>query len=94
MLNNAPAPMMHVVEAPHPGPLKNTVAPLGSKPLPVIVNVNACPALGGLGNVVIVVSVGLELATCRLRLFEILPIGPFSTVTSKLPKLSKAVPLN
>jgi len=47
--------MKHVVDGAQPGPLKKTIAPFGSKPVPVIVNRNACAATGGLGVVVMVV---------------------------------------
>jgi hypothetical protein len=36
------------------GPLNETKAVFGSKPVPVMVNVNACPAAGDVGEVVMV----------------------------------------
>lgn len=79
---------------PHPGPLKKTVAPFGSKPVPVIVNVNACAAMGGAGDVVIVVSTGLELDVRTVKGFDGTPVRPFCTVTMNASPARVADPLN
>lgn len=56
-LDSALLGMLHVVNCgAHPGPLKKIVAPFGSKPVPLMVKLNACPATAGLGNVVIPLS--------------------------------------
>ena len=50
MLDSALFATLHGEETVQPGPLKITTARFGSK-LPVIVNVNACAARGGFGDV-------------------------------------------
>jgi len=79
-----------------PGPLNVTRALDGSKPVPVIVNVNAWPLTGGFGVVVSVVNCGplpLALETESVTPLEGVPLEPFWTVTVKLPAASVAVPV-
>ena len=88
--------MMHVEAGVH-GPLKKTVAVLGSKPVPLIVKLNTCESPGGVGVVEIDVSWGIgteETDTVNVRLFDDGPFDPFCTVTVKLPPVSVAVPLS
>lgn len=77
VLESALLAMLHGVQ---PGPLNITSALVGSKADPVMVNVNDCPAIGGLGAVVIVVSWGvpaLEPVTVNRRLFDVTPLDTF-----------------
>ena len=80
--------MMQVVEgALHPGPLKTTIALFGSKPLPVMANVNACAAVGGSGETVRELMRGFPVVpdTANVRPDDGVPFAPFCTVTVKLP---------
>jgi hypothetical protein len=94
-LDNVLVGMLHGV---HPGPLNTTMALFGSKPDPLIVNVNASPSIGGLGDVFIPLSWSCTLppgaVTVRASAFETFPIGPLNTVTVKLPAARIATPLN
>lgn len=77
--------------------MKKTIAPFGSKPVPVIVNWNACAATSGLGVVVMVVICGTtveEAETFSVTPFDAVPLDPFWTVTVKAPPASVAVPLS
>ena len=47
---------MQGAEFVQPGPISVTIALLGSKPVPAIENVNACPVRGGFGVVVMELS--------------------------------------
>lgn len=49
-------PLTVQVEAVHPGPLKTIMALFRSKPVPVMVNVNAWALMGGFGEVAIPLS--------------------------------------
>jgi len=89
--------LLAIVQGVHPGPVNDTNAVFGSKPVPAIVKVIDCPATGGFGVVVIVVIWGaapLPLDTVTARPLEGAPLDPFCTVTVKLPALSVAAPLN
>lgn len=48
--------LLAIVHGVHPGPVNETKAVAGSKPVPLIVKLNDCPATGGFGLVVIVVT--------------------------------------
>ena len=86
------------VHGAHPVPVMFTSALLGSKPVPVMVNVNACPAIGGFGLVVIEVICGPvppeAPETVIDSALEAVPADPFCTVTLKLPPPRVAVPSN
>jgi len=78
------------------GPVKITMALAGSKPVPLIVNVNVCPATGRFGNVTMAVTLGAVVApdTVSDWPLEGAPLGPLLTVMLKLPEVRVAVPFN
>jgi len=82
----------HFAGARHPGPLKTTIALVGSNPTPTIVKSNAWPRLGGYGEVSILATVGVPKATTIGTAFEGAP-EPFCTVTLKCPPGSLAEPI-
>jgi len=88
--------MRQVVDALQPGPLKTTTALFGSKPLPMILNVNACEPAGGSGNVVSEFIRGIAVVpeTANVRPVDGFPLAPFCTVTVKLPPVRVAVPFS
>jgi hypothetical protein len=98
-LDNALTGIEHVVNWLHPAPLKETDAPLGSKPVPVIVNVKACPADGGFGDVVMPVSIGVKVVevvetVSEVVPFDVAPLAVFCTLTENAPAVvSVVVPL-
>src|SRR5947209_7685320 len=84
--------MLHLIDAVHPGPVNTTIALFGSKLVPVIVKVNACPPTGGFGDVTIPLIRAPD--TANGTGFDGIPLGPFCMATVKLPSASVAVPLN
>jgi hypothetical protein len=71
------------------GPVNVTTALDGSKPLPEITNVNACPAIAEDGA--IAVTWGLTLSE---TLFDAAPPDPFCTTTENVPAPRVIGPLN
>src|SRR2546423_1459262 len=59
LLVNTPLGTTHVVLVAHPGPRKNTSTVLVLNPLPLIVKLNCWPPIGGLGEVVTLLSDGV-----------------------------------
>lgn len=77
-----------------PGPLKKMVEFEASKFAPVSVIVNACPLIGGFGDVVSPLMLGAGLATVNDRVLDGVPLDPFRTWTVNDPAASTAAPLN
>lgn len=75
-----------------PGPLKKIVEfePLKFEPVRVIVN--ACPLMGGLGDVVSWLITGCGFDTVRDTPPEVRPVVLFLTVTVKVPAARMACP--
>jgi hypothetical protein len=80
----------------HPGPLKKIVEldPLKLDPLSVIVN--ACPVIGGFGDVVTELMAGVNgtFPMFNVAAFEGLPVLPLRACTENEPAASTAAPLS
>jgi len=79
------------------GPLKDTRALLESKPLPLMVKVKACPAMGDVGDVVTPLSWGAadEVESVICCPLEAGPVEPFCTITVNVPAFAiLTVPIN
>jgi hypothetical protein len=74
-------------------PVKLTDAVAGSKPEPVIVNVNACPATAVVGSIELICGVP-ALDTVSGTELEAVPADPFLTVTAYVPAVSVTEPVN
>ena len=80
----------------HPGPLKKTVEFVALKFEPVNVMVNACPLMGGFGEVVIWLITGAVGAfdTVNVTVPDGVPPAPLRTCAVKEPAAKTAAPLN
>ena len=85
-------PLALMLQGAHPGPLKKMVEFDESKFDPVNVSANACPLIGGLGEVVIWFITGGGFDTVSDAPLEVRPVVLFFTVTVKLPAARIACP--
>lgn len=76
-------------------PPKFTNRLAGSNPLPVIVNVNACPAVADVGVIPLIWGAVVVEITVNVIPLEGTPLGPFCTVAAKAPVEARlAGPIN
>src|SRR3954470_16439224 len=73
-----------MVHGPQLGPLTKMKAPPGKNPLPLIVKLNALPAVGGLGLVLRLVITGVGACTLNGNWLELAPPLGFVTCTVQL----------
>jgi hypothetical protein len=61
--------------------VKFTITVFGSKPEPLIVNVNACPAVTDVGVIEATCGAPVAAGTVTVAVFDGAPVDPFCTVT-------------
>ena len=73
-----------------PGPEITIVAEAGSKPLPLMVSMNCCIRMGGLGDMLMLVMLGVGAAfTTNACAFESVPSDPLRTATVNDPAVAR-----